>query len=186
MYSQALDSTNIISISGINTLDICNSNKTSTPGIWTSDKFAIYYPYYKNKHVGNLTRIFVCIINCLYFLSNWSNLLTVIFLTYNSSVCTAEPSPITKKGEPLRTFLYLISYYFQLLSLFFSLIFSEMYLVMTKCLVISKWQLNLTLASHPLLAYYASGKLTYKASFNFFYTTQIVKFLLDNITLLNK
>lgn len=114
-------------------------SKTSTT------RFAIYYPHYKDKFVSNLTRKFVCAANCLYFLCDRNNLSAVFFITHNSGTYTAEPSLVTKKRKPLKTFLYLFSRLFSLLSLFFSLTLSKMRsipskrLAMSKCATLSKW-----------------------------------------------
>lgn len=122
-------------------------------------KFAIYYLYYKNILVGNLTRTFVCIANYLYFLYSWNNLSMAFFFAHNTGAYTVEPDLVTKKGESPKTRLYLIFCFFQPPS-FLSLILSEMHLVISECLAISKQQLKLTLASFFLLAYIISGKLT--------------------------
>ena len=59
--------------------------------------FAIYYSYYKNKFIGNLTWKFVSAINCLYFLYGWNNLLAAFFFTYGSNIFAVELDIITKK-----------------------------------------------------------------------------------------
>lgn len=129
--------------------------------------FAIYHLHYKNKFVGNWTWIFVCAINCFYFLRSWSNFSVVFFLTYNSGIYTAESSLVSKKRELLRIFLYFLSYFLSLLSLFFNLTLAKMRLIIfkclsiSKCITISKWQLNfLALANFPLLANCLLVKLT--------------------------
>ena len=101
--------------------------------------FAIYYPYYKNKFVGNLTWVFISITNYLYFLYSWSNLLVAFFFAYNSGAYTAELGLVTKKWELPRIFLYLFSHLLLLSSLFFSLKPSQMCLAISKCLAMSKY-----------------------------------------------
>ena len=122
---------------------------------------------YKNKFVGNPTRAFVCAINYLYFLRGWSNLLAAIFLAHNSGAYTAEPGLVTKKGEPPRTSLHLLSRLLLLPSLLFSLKLSKMRLAifeclaMSECATITEWQLSLlALANFLLLADSPSVKLT--------------------------
>lgn len=83
-----------------------------------------YYSYFKDKLVSNLTWTFVCAANCLYFLFGWNNLLVAFFFAYNSGTFTVEPGPVTKKGESLRTFLHLLFYPDQSLSLSLNLISS--------------------------------------------------------------
>lgn len=53
-------------------------------------------------------------------------------------------------------------------------------------MLISKWQLSLILTNFPSLADFSSMKLTSENSLNVFYTAPIVKFLPDNIAILNK
>lgn len=48
--------------------------------------FVVYYLYYKNKFIGNLTWKFISVTNCLYFLYNWNNILTIFFFAYDSSI----------------------------------------------------------------------------------------------------
>lgn len=66
--------------------------------------FIIYYSYYEKKFISNLTRTFACV--------SW-------------------PSLITKKREPPRIILYLLSHLLQFTSLFFNLTLSE-YTIMSK------------------------------------------------------
>ena len=129
--------------------------------------FAIYHPHYKDKFVGNPTRAFVCATNCLYFLCGWSNLSAAFFLAHDSGAYTAEPGLVTKKGEPPRTSLHLLSRLPSLPSLLFSLKLSKRRLAISECLAmsecatISEWQLSLSaLANFPLLADSPSVKLT--------------------------
>lgn len=74
-------------------------------------KFAIYHPHYKDKLVSNLARIFAC--------ATWLGL-------------------IVEKKELLKTSLYLFSHPLQLLSPFFNLIFSKIYLAIFKYMIIFK------------------------------------------------
>ena len=133
----------------------------------STTRFAIYHPHYKDKLVGNPTRKFVCTANCLYFLRGWSNLLAVFFLAHDSGAYTAEPGLVTKKGEPPRISLHLLSRLPSLPSLLFSLTLSKMRPAISKCSAMSKcatifeWQLSLpALANFPLLADCPSVKLT--------------------------
>ena len=130
-------------------------------------KFVTCHPHYKDKFVGNSTRTFVCAANCLYFLCGWSNLSAAFFLAHDGGACTTEPGLVIEKGEPLRTFLHLLSRLLLLPSLLFSLTLSKMrpaiseYLAMSKCATMSEWQLSHSaLASFSSLADYSSIKLT--------------------------
>ena len=138
--------------------------------------FNTYHPHYKeklgitestNELASNLTRTLVCAANFLYFLCGWSNLSAAFFLAHDGGACTAEPGLVTKKKEPPRTSLHLLSRLPSLPSLLFSLTLSKMhpviseFLAMPKCMTMSEWQLSLSaLANFPLLADYSSVKLT--------------------------
>lgn len=77
---------------------------------------ATHHPHYKDKLVGNLNWSFVCATNSFHFLCNLGNLSAASLFAYNGA-CIAEPSLITKKEEPPRTSLHLISRPLQALSL---------------------------------------------------------------------
>ena len=73
-------------------------------------RFAIYYLYYKNEQVPNLTWTFVCTADNFYFLSNFDNLPTASPLfANNGQACNTEPGLVAKKGELSKTFLWLFS-----------------------------------------------------------------------------
>lgn len=101
--------------------------------------FAIYYPYYKDKLIGNQTCTFVYTTNYLYFLCNCSHFLVAFFFTKNSSAWTTKTSLVNKKKKPSEFFLYFLSSFPLLLSLFFNLTFSKMYLSIFKYSAISKY-----------------------------------------------
>lgn len=88
-------------------------------------KFTTYYLHYKDKLVGYLIWHFGCTTNYLCFLFNQSNFLAVFLFIYNGNVYTTKPGFITKEGKLLKTFLYLLFYIFQLLSLFFNSMLSN-------------------------------------------------------------
>lgn len=104
-------------------------------------KFPTYHQYYKDI-ICNLTRTFVCTTNCLFYIYSWSNLLIAIF-TNNRDLFAIELGLVTKKKELLKTSLHL--FFYQPLSLYLSLMFLKIcliifkYSLMSKCLVISKY-----------------------------------------------
>ena len=129
----------------------------SLPGV-SSDcivkVIAIYHPHYKEKlEITDSTKELV------------TNSVNFAFAC-DGSGCADRPDLVPKKGEPLRTFIYLLSHRLQSLSLLFNLTLSEMrpviseYTAMSKYAAMSKWQFSSTLASFPLLADYSSIKLT--------------------------
>lgn len=56
----------------------------------STTQFSIYYLYYKDKHVNNLTQKFDFTVNYLYFLSDLNNLSIAFFYAYNCSICTLK------------------------------------------------------------------------------------------------
>ena len=122
--------------------------------------FAVYHPDYKNKLVGNLS--------------------TAFLFACDGGACDTKPGLVTKKGEPPRTSLHLLSDALQLLSFMLSLTLSKMrpamfeYLAMFKYAPMSEWQSeNLPEASFdPSLAAQTAA--------------QTVEFSPDDIVLLNK
>ena len=133
-------------------------------------KFATYHPHYKDKLVGNPSRIFVCAANCLYFLYDWKNLSAAFFLGHDSGAWIAKPGIITKKVEPPRTSLNLLSHLFQSPSLFFSLTPSEMRPAMFECLTMPRCTPMSECEVFPNLSH----------------TAPTVEFLPDDISLLDK
>lgn len=111
--------------------------------------FATYYPHYQNKLVGNPSQTFGCTINCLYFLGNLNNF-SVAFplLADNNKAYDPLPSLVAKKAELLKTLIYLLSHFLQLLSLMISLTLSKMhlpifeYLAIFKCVLMFEWQIS--------------------------------------------
>ena len=101
--------------------------------------FAICYTSYNNKFVGNLTRVFLCITNCFYFLYNWNIFLTACFFTYNGVAYTSKLSLVIKKEELLKTSLHLLSRLLLLLYLLFSLNLFKIHIAISKCLAMSKY-----------------------------------------------
>ncbi len=78
----------------------------SLPGAWSNNvvKFGTHHLHYNDKVVANPTRTFG-----LYFLCNFGNLSTTSpILAGDGRACDTEPGLVTKKGEPPRTFLYLL------------------------------------------------------------------------------
>lgn len=177
--------------------------------------FATYYTHQKKKIISNPTRIFVCIINSLlYNFSNFFTISPL--LAMNGKICFAQLGFVTNKKELLKTFIYLFSHLFQFLFLLLSLTLSKIYPVMFnhsviyKYAIISKLQLSLILDSFFLLADYLLVQLTHETTIkteeiitkdcrhlistknlpklflNLFCIAQIVEFLDDNNTLLNK
>ena len=133
-------------------------------------KFATYHPHYKDKLVGNPSRIFVCAANCLYFLYSWKNLSTAFFLGHDGGAWIAKPGMVTKKVEPPRTFLNLLSYLFQPPSSFFSSMPSEMRPAIFECLTMPR----------------CTPMSECKVSLNLSHTAPTVEFLPDNVFLLDK
>ncbi len=143
------------------------------------NRIAIYHPHYKNKF-SNLTWSFVFATDYLHSLCSLSHLSA-------APACASEQGLVTKKVEPPRTSLHLLSHSLQPLSFFLSSMLSEyavmskrqpsstlseMRLAIPKCSAmfkvaamfkynaLSKWELSLTLAGFPSLADYSSVKLT--------------------------
>lgn len=75
-----------------------------------TNRFIIYYPYYKEKTFRNLIWTFVYTINCFYFLCNLNNFSTVFFFIYDSKIYTTKLDPVIKKEKLFKTFLYLFSH----------------------------------------------------------------------------
>lgn len=101
--------------------------------------FIIYYLYYKDKLVSNLTRNFVCTTNYLYYLCNFNNFLaTPPFLAGNYGACTVWLNLVIQKKELLKTYLYFLFCFLQLLVLFLNSIRFKMWLMISKCLAIVK------------------------------------------------
>lgn len=137
--------------------------------------FAIYYLHYKKK-LGIIKSTIKLVTNS-----------AASLLTQNSGICAAQLGLVAKNREPLRTFVYFL-YRFQTRSLYFSLIFSKIYLTILKCTpiftwqlrfkctpIMSKWQFNSTLASFFLLADYTSIKLTSGVCLNLFLVAQTIR-----------
>ena len=140
----------------------------------STTRFAIYYPHYKDKLVGNLTRKFVSTANCLYFLCGWSNLLAAFFFAYDSGTCATKLDIVIKKGELPRTSLHCFRL-FSLLSLcLLGSTFLKMRPAIFKYAAMSKWQSEnlLQVSSNPFFATQTAIKT--------------VEFLVNNIALLNK
>lgn len=132
-----------------------------------TNQFTTYYPYYKNKIIGNPTWTFVYATNCLYFLSNLSNLLMTSLFTCYITTYTALPDLVTKKGKPSKTSLYLLSHLFQPLSFLFSSMLS-------KYVAMSKQQLSLILATKIMTKdceYFTLIQYLPKAFFDLFQAT---------------
>lgn len=123
------------------------------------DKFATYYPHYKEKLVINPTWIFVCTINSVHFLYYLGNLLTGFLFTHDGKAYAIIPDIVINKGEILKTSLYLLSHLFQPPLFFFRLTSLEICMVIFKypliskclamliCMMMNKWQFSLILVS---------------------------------------
>lgn len=159
------------------------------------NRFAIYHPHCKDK-LSNLNQSFVFTSYYLHFLCSLSHLSATLAYIIKLDL-------ITKKRELLRILLYLVSCPFKTQSLFLSLTLSKMHPVISERLVMSEWQLRLTLTNFFSLAYYSSIKLNSekiikalkimikdckylifvqnlpKASFNLSCSAQNVKFIID-------
>lgn len=134
--------------------------------------FTTYHPHYKDKLVGNPMRTFICAVDNFYFLSNFGNFSAVFLLARDGKA--AQSGLVAKKREPSRTTLHF--FHPDQLSLLFNLTLSEMrltiykFLRMSKCAVMTKWELSSTFISFPLLVNYSSvGKLPSEAFFDLFY-----------------
>ena len=77
--------------------------------------FATYHLHYKNKYVGNPSRTFVCVANCLYFLCDWRNLSAAFLLGYAGLL---NQKSLSKK-ENRQELLYIFSLTFSNLRLSF-------------------------------------------------------------------
>ena len=147
----------------------------SLPGV-SSDcivkVIAIYHPYYKEKlGITDSTRELV--INSVNFA-----------FACDSGGCADRPDLVPKKGEPSRTFIYLLSHLLQslslqLLSFMLSLTLSKMCPAIFEYLAMFKWPMS-KWQSENLPEAFFNPSLTAQTA------AQIVEFLQDNIPLLKK
>lgn len=96
---------------------------------------------YSDELVSNPTRTFACAASCLcfgYSLGRLGNLSTASLFARDGGACAAEPGLVTKKGEPPRTSLHLISHPLPPPSLLLGSTLSKMRPVMFVCSAMPK------------------------------------------------